>query len=167
MGLWCEWSDDSQGCIWILQGEKHKTQLEEKTPEQFCATVNFMFCMEICSDRVPTADVLYARKIIPSTVCTGCSVGTEEIVSHILLHCDIACNIWDWLSYILTVNLRNFHGAAVVVKWAARQDCKNTMGQVKLSCVLRAIWIIWKCRNELIFQYRAMFREKSVARVRN
>lgn len=90
------------------------------------------------ADSALGADVLYARNIILSVVCVGCIVGTKEAVNPMLLYCDVAHNIWDWMSGVLLIDFQSFPDAAAIVKWDAKQDAKNTMAGIVLcsTCFL-------------------------------
>lgn len=53
-----------------------------------------IFVWKICNNRLLTGDVLFRRGLLPSSYCVGCIVGREETDNHLLLHCEIAHNVW-------------------------------------------------------------------------
>lgn len=107
---------------------------------------------KITQNRLPTADALYRRSILPSSVCINCITGSVEDMNHIMLQCNIAENIWRWLAPLLEVNFSNFSTVNEIIRWAARQNFRDTAGQLRLSCILHGIWEIWRCRNLTIFE---------------
>lgn len=43
---------------------------------------------------------------------------------------------------------------------------ENTVEQVRFSCILQALWIIWSCRNRLIFDRVIINQQQSITMLR-
>lgn len=110
--------------------------------------------------------MLFQRGLLPACVCIECISGATEDYNHLLLKCTAANNIWRWLSQVLGVNLLAFSEAKELVKWAAMQDRKNTVGQLRTTCVLHGLWNVWKVRNKLVFDRETTSLQAAVSMVR-
>lgn len=109
---------------------------------------------------------LFKWGVIPSAVCTGCIDGSIESENHLLLHCDIASNIWSWLLEALSVDFTRFRDVLELIKWASKQKADSAIGQLRLSCTFHALWTIWCVRNNLVFDKIIISKELSVAMLR-
>lgn len=91
---------------------------------------------KISSRKLTTSDRLFKWGLIPTPVCTGCIDGTVETVNHIFFKCSHAQNAWSWLSSALDVDLLQKSDANEIMKWAANQKKRCSIGQLRLSRVM-------------------------------
>jgi hypothetical protein len=104
-------------------------------------------------DRIPTRVNLEIRRCLPPDICSNCvwCGVVPECTSHIFLHCGMARNIWlklmEWLdlNFIMPPNM--------FIHW----ECwSGGISNKKIRKGLRmiwqaAIWVMWKARNDTIF----------------
>lgn len=64
------------------------------------------------------------------------------------------------------MNFTGFADVKEIVKWAAKQKAKCAIGQLRLGVVLHALWIIWRCRCNLVFQQEITTLLDSIAMLR-
>lgn len=112
-----------------------------------------VFSWKALQDRIPSKFNLAGRNVWPadtSVLCEWCGSSVETAV-HILLHCELAKEVWSkvirwWnISLIIPPNL--------FIHWACwsgvetRKKIKKGLGLVWHT----SIWILWKVRNNRIF----------------
>lgn len=104
-------------------------------------------------DRIPTRVNLEIRSCLPSDVgslCSWCGL-LPETTSHIFLHCDLAMLIWrklmDWmeLNFLMPPNLF-IHWEC----WSGGHRNKKIQNGLRMIWHT-TIWVIWKARNDRIF----------------
>jgi len=81
-------------------------------------------------------------------MCSLCR-KKQETTTHLLLHCDFAKSIWQWLASTIKVPC-NFNSIQEVINVSQRRWsplCKV----VVLSTVINCLNTIWFCRNQMIF----------------
>ena len=104
-------------------------------------------------DRLPTKINLHRRDIIPDadiSCVTGC--GHDESTDHLFLHCDVFGALWHqvrlWLGFS-SVDYQNIGPHFL--------HFTNYLGGLKTRCSflqliwLLCVWLIWKERNNRIF----------------
>lgn len=111
------------------------------------------FVWKALSDRIPTRLNLEIRHCLPpdiGTNCVWCGVGVET-TSHIFLHCDLVRNVWmklmEWLdfNFIMPPNL--------FIHWECWSGgvWNNRIRKGLRMIWQAAIWVMWKARNNCIF----------------
>lgn len=111
------------------------------------------FVWKALLDRIPTRLNLEIRHCLPpdiGTNCVWCEVGVET-TSHIFLHCDLVRNVWmklmEWLdfNFIMPPNL--------FIHWECWSGgAWNNRIRKGLRMIWQAaIWVMWKARNNCIF----------------
>lgn len=118
------------------------------------------------NNRLATGEKLLRRNIIPLPVCVRSIMGHDEIVDHLFLCCSASRNIWDWMSDVFNVDFFCFYSVLGLLKWAAKQNFKNTVGLLRLVVVLYALWILWYGENELVFELSTVPEQQMVATLR-
>lgn len=104
-------------------------------------------------DRIPTRINLEKRNCLPPGVGSNCvrCVAVAESSSHLFLHCDLAWNIWlslmSWLDlhFVMPPNLF-IHREC----WSGGSLKKKVCNGLRMIWEA-VIWVIWKARNECIF----------------
>lgn len=87
-----------------------------------------MLSWKISSNKLTTSDILFKWCLFPSPVCTGCIDGIVETVNHIFLRFFHVQNAWSWLSNTLDVNLNQISEVNEIIKWAAKQKRRCSIG---------------------------------------
>jgi len=102
---------------------------------------------------IPTRVNLGIRNCLPPGVGSNCVNCTDfsESTSHLFLHCDLARNVWvslmSWLdlNFIMPPNLF-IHWEC----WSGGPFHKKVRNGLRMIWEAR-IWVIWKARNDRIF----------------
>lgn len=111
------------------------------------------FVWKALLDRIPTRHNLEIRHCFPPDIGSSCvwCLSLPECTSHIFLHCNMARRIWinliGWLdlNFIMPPNLvihRECWSSGVMKK-----KIRKGLRMIRQA----AIWVIWKARNECIF----------------
>lgn len=126
------------------------------------------FVWKALLDRIPTRVNLEIRQCLPPDIGSDCvwyGLGAES-TSHLFLHCNWALNIWrklmDWLylNFVMPPNL--------YIHW----ECwSGGVWNKKIRSGLRmiwqvAIWVIWKARNNHIFNAGVTMWEELVDEIK-
>lgn len=141
------WDGTAEGVITVkeaynLSRERSCGEMEKKIGQRFIPPKISIFVWKIISKKLLTATTLHKWGSLPSPVCIGCIIGSDEMINHLLLNCDVARNIWVWLSDTLCTDLLRFNNAVDLIKWSVKQNLKTTMGQLTVSCIFHAVWTI-------------------------
>jgi hypothetical protein len=113
-----------------------------------------MFVWRLLRNRLPTCDNLLRRNIIHQTAAS-CVAGCDmtETANHLFLECGTSLTLWysvcSWLGlyFVQPFELRDHHNHFCYMAGLPR--CTHAFLQsVWYSCV----WVIWKNRNNCIFQ---------------
>ncbi|CAN1167006.1 Putative ribonuclease H protein At1g65750 [Linum perenne] len=94
--------------------------------------------------RLLTNEERSRRHLTNQVVCPRCSLRTESI-SHVLLECQFALQVWD-KTLPLALTERRRHNS--FDSWWCDM-LKNTSSNVKFGVTA---WLIWKARNKFIFE---------------
>ncbi|KAG8380432.1 hypothetical protein BUALT_Bualt06G0014700 [Buddleja alternifolia] len=105
-----------------------------------------VFIWRVCRGILPTLSNLIRRRCNVETICPCCSMH-EESDSHILLHCDLARQIWS-LSNILWVIIADWSDSAH--EWIRKVLAKVTEEEGKLFLTL--CWAIWSACNKMLWE---------------
>ena len=111
------------------------------------------FVWKALLDRIPTRVNLEKRNCLPIDIgnnCVWCGVMAEHSL-HLFLHCDVAWNVWwnlmKWLDLYFVMRPNLFiHWEC----WSGGFMNKKVRKGLRMIWEV-AIWVIWKARNERIF----------------
>jgi hypothetical protein len=115
------------------------------------------FSWQALLDRIPTKPNLFRRGVVREVEATGCSLcgGGIETSIHLLLHCNIASAVWyrvsKWLGFTYVNPPNLFISCALFVSFATSK--KRKLGLLLIWHAV--IWVIWKVRNDCIFNNKA------------
>lgn len=111
------------------------------------------FGWRVLINRLATKDNLALRNVLPveeALSCVSCG-SNEESSLHLFLHCDLASAVWldlmRWLGEVYLIPLNLF------IHW----ECWKAAGINKMVrkgrglIWLATIWVLWKARNDKIF----------------
>lgn len=113
-----------------------------------------IFAWRICAHKILTAEVLFRRSLIPSPVCINSITGVVEDESHSLLNCIILKMFGVGFSDLLQVNISSITDGVQLVCWACNKNLKKIVGQIRMACILNGLWVIWNCKNAVIFKHK-------------
>lgn len=128
------WTGCSEGIMSVKKVYNFYRQKEQKFNWKKSIWTHFIppkvliFIWKAISDRLVIAATLCKWKSIPSAVCLGYITRAVETLEHMLMQCEIASNIWRWLSEKLNVNLIAFSSVMELVKWASNQKQNCAIG---------------------------------------
>lgn len=116
-----------------------------------------LFVWRLLRNRLPTQDNMLQRNILHATG-SSCVAGCEtlETARHLFLSCGTSSTLWSyvftWLSLhtIIPYDLRDHHFQFCYMAGLPRSTHSYLQG-IWYACV----WVIWKDRNEHIFQNEA------------
>ncbi|CAN1165568.1 Putative ribonuclease H protein At1g65750 [Linum perenne] len=101
------------------------------------------FLWLVAHNRLLTNAERRRRHLCATESCSRCSSASEDAI-HVLRDCKFARDLW--LSLIPTANLQSFF-AGTLQDWLCRELQNAEFGQlVGIAC-----WLLWKARNEAIF----------------
>ncbi|CAN1844814.1 Putative ribonuclease H protein At1g65750 [Linum perenne] len=102
------------------------------------------FIWLVCHNRILTNEERSRRHITNQVVCPRC-LNHSESLSHVIRDCCFAVQVWeDVLPHLLTTRDRNLD----FKQWWREKLADNTSN---ISVGVTA-WVIWKARNNLIFE---------------
>jgi len=115
------------------------------------------FSWKLLLDRIPTRLNLRRRNALPQEVSLTCvmCIGAIESANHLFLHCPRASSVWFevmvWIDnvFILPPNLFDHWSC-----WNAGVYNKKIVKGIRLIWHA-TIWLIWKARNDIIFNNKA------------
>ena len=111
------------------------------------------FVWKALLDRIPTRVNLVIRSCLPPDIGNNClwCADVPETTNRLFLHCDLARNVWlnlmTWLdlSFVIPPNLF-IHWEC----WSGGPFHKKVRNGLRMIWEAR-IWVIWKVRNDRIF----------------
>lgn len=126
------------------------------------------FAWKVLLDRVPTKVNLAIRNVLQPedpTLCVMCNCGVET-TNHLFLHCMVASAVWSplmsWLdNYFLIPRNLFVHWEC----WSGRSGSKFLSRGLWLIWHT-AIWVLWKARNDKIFNGITVEVEEMVEEVK-
>jgi hypothetical protein len=131
-------------------------------PSKVCA-----FSWLLLLDRIQTKDDLWRRRMIDDQqiMCVHCGVKTETS-PHLFLHCDYAAKVWyemmRWLGLVIVIPSNLLTSFAILVGCA--KDKKAKKGLILIWNAI--VWVLWKHRNDRIFNDREMNIEELVDQIK-
>ncbi|CAN1800035.1 Putative ribonuclease H protein At1g65750 [Linum perenne] len=97
-----------------------------------------------CHDRILTNEERHRRHLTNQVVCPRCSIHSESL-SHVIRDCDFALQVWeDVLPSVVSSRDRQL---PFNQWWCGKLADTSTSTQVGVTA-----WIIWKARNNLVFE---------------
>jgi hypothetical protein len=118
---------------------------------------------QLMLDKIPTRENLYKRGIIhiDDALCPLCN-GAVESVRHLFLHCPFASAVWyslnRWLGVVVVPPLDVTMSYEQLMTRGLNKKIRRGFSSVWLAYV----WVMWKMRNDLIFNNTAASVEVAV-----
>ena len=101
-------------------------------------------------NRCWTLDRLARRGLPHQDSCPLCNQH-EETIQHLLVGCVFAKQVWHWMGTITGRPDFEPHDGEGLSDWCLRQDrCSTHRKSTRAKCML-GMWIIWKHRNDIVF----------------
>ena len=104
------------------------------------------FIWRACTDSLPLQTKLFDRKILNTFSCVLCLEAAESC-THLLWECSFAQAIWQQAPFGNSFRLPLHISFTEVIDVATQ-----TLHTPKLEIFFVALWMIWNCRNKLIFE---------------
>ncbi|KAJ0578900.1 putative reverse transcriptase zinc-binding domain-containing protein [Helianthus annuus] len=128
--------------------------------------INFV-AWRLSLDRLPTLVALAHRNVHFGQI--GCRICDqhEEDADHLFVSCEVAQFIWNFLSQWCKISNIYAFCAKDLLEWH-----KNVQGNAKWRKLTYAlmqvsIWVIWRSRNELVFNDKQIIREHVVNEIKH
>jgi hypothetical protein len=122
------------------------------------------FSWQALHDRIPTRRNLHRRGVIVDLAATGCIFcgAVPGTAAHIFLHCSLDAQVWykvcRWLGFCFVNPPTLFNSFASFLGLTSSKKRKKG-----LSLIWHAVvWVIWKVRNDLIFNNKSITEEEVV-----
>ncbi|XP_065633239.1 uncharacterized protein LOC136069073 [Quercus suber] len=107
------------------------------------------FIWRACTDSLSTCTKLFERKVLHSFSCVLCNEKAETC-DHLFLECSFAQAVW------LQSPLLNGYRFYLKMKFVDAMNAALTkLSAVVFDTLCIACWMIWKCRNEVVFNNKA------------
>ncbi|GAU32684.1 hypothetical protein TSUD_145580 [Trifolium subterraneum] len=141
-------TEEIDGWVWrpnVAEGFSVKSLYQSL--DHMLLTRNLLFL-----DRIPTKENLCHRAILHNdeSLCVACG-GAVETSCHLFLHCDFAAAVWyaicRWLGVVLVIPREVLTSYGLMVGSGRNKRIKKGFSIVWLAF----IWVIWKTRNDRIF----------------
>lgn len=142
-------------------------QWETKLWRTFIPPKISMLSWKIIRKKIATAERLRRRGAPTGRVCLRCVNGEIEDENHIFVHCQLARNLWNWVSQVIHYDITQFTDAKQLICWAVKRPEKLQVHQVITTLVLAGLWELWCARNSLVFDAKLVSNEQCVSNVRN
>lgn len=114
-----------------------------------------IFIWKCLRNSLPTDDNANDRGIVVDGGCVLCDdITVLEDQDHILMHCDFAKLVWNWLSTLLHLDLSFLGSVREMIKWATRRNLQDQYNQTLQLLIFQTLWILWKVRNKAVFEQR-------------
>jgi hypothetical protein len=118
---------------------------------------------QLLLNRIPTKDNLCYRGVVrqEDALCSICDSATETS-THLFLHCSFAASVWyainRWLGVIVILPPSVLMSYAIIVGYGSNKKRKKGFSLVWMAY----IWVMWKMRNDGIFNNKAPLVEDVV-----
>lgn len=143
-----KWLDTSERGVPSLSGKCMKVNWYGNVWRPFVPPRISVLVWKILNNALPTAMALKRRSITENPPAyIGCIAGAVEDVNHVFIHCNMARNLWAWMSQVLGENITLFNCVVSLIRWAARLEKKNSAYQVKMAAVFVGLWSLWTIRS--------------------
>jgi hypothetical protein len=118
---------------------------------------------QLLLDRIPTKENLYRRRIIQAeeALCLICA-RVMESANHLFLHCNFAASVWyainRWLDVLIVLPPDVTTAYVILVGCGRNRRIRKGFSTVWLAY----IWVLWKMRNDRVFNNVDGFVERAV-----
>ncbi|XP_060959260.1 uncharacterized protein LOC133030510 [Cannabis sativa] len=113
--------------------------------------------------RLKTKDRLCRFRVIDSPVCSFCNIA-DETTEHLFFRCDFSqqclMQVKNWLQWKARADTMQ-----VVLKTIRKAKQTKFKTNVKPSSIAALVYLIWKARNDLIWQKKVLKAEELVQRL--
>ena len=99
---------------------------------------------------LPTEDNLIKKGFQMASRCCFCSAASESM-DHLFVHCTFAKEIWKAIGNTFQRTLQSSGSLVALVKVAMVCHFSSQVKSLWICAVISAIWVIWHCRNSIIF----------------
>jgi hypothetical protein len=125
------------------------------------------FVWQLLQDRAQTKENLCKRRMLEldQQNCVLCNRHIES-ASHLFLHCDSVAKVWyalnKWLGTYLIVPPN------ISMSFAMWANCVTNKKQKAVMCLIwsACIWILWRVRNDFVFNNKVINFEEVVDRIK-
>jgi hypothetical protein len=125
------------------------------------------FVWQLLQDRAQTKENLCKRRMLEldQQNCVLCNRHIES-ASHLFLHCDSVAKVWyalnKWLGTYLIVPPN------ISMSFAMLANCVTNKKQKAVMCLIwsACIWILWRVRNDFVFNNKVINFEEVVDRIK-
>lgn len=111
---------------------------------------SYCFCLSAYLDWIHTTNTLARCCIIVPTSCHLCSFGNDSS-DHILVGCPYACEVLDCIFRWCGFPFPTFNLVKEMIDFAAKWGRCPIKRTVLLSVIYCSLWILWKARNDMVF----------------
>lgn len=153
-----QWTSSSTGMLTtktpyeFYREKSHTVKWMKQLWKKFIPPKMSVNLWKIVWNRAATTDNLFRRGGRIAPIRIGCIIGAVEMREHLLLHCQNALKIWNWLSDATNLNFRKFGEITEMIKWASKLSKKNLYNQLLKALVDVTCWEIWATRNLIVSQ---------------
>jgi hypothetical protein len=122
------------------------------------------FSWQTLHDKIPTRRNLHRRGVIADVAATRCIFcgAVSETSVHLILHCRLASGVWykvcRWLDFYFVNPPSLFISFASFLGFTSSEKRKKGLSMIWHAVV----WVIWKVRNDLIFNNKSITEEEVV-----
>jgi hypothetical protein len=127
-----------------------------------------VFSWQLLHYRLPTRSNLAHRNCLPLDVSQACVMcnGFIETVNHLFLHCNVSFSVWyavfNWLGVVTVMPPNMF--VLFDCFWGAAVGVQRRKGYLLIWHAV--VWVIWKARNNIIFNNGVMVAKDVVEEVK-
>ncbi|KAF5783556.1 putative RNA-directed DNA polymerase [Helianthus annuus] len=127
--------------------------------------VNFL-SWRISLDRLPTLVALARRNVINGQIeCKMCGLFAED-VDHLFAGCNGAQYVWDFISHWCKISSIYAFCAKDLLKWHMQVRGNAKWKQLIYAVIQVALWVIWRSRNDLVFNNKAVNRVRMTTEIK-
>lgn len=111
-----------------------------------------IFLWKVVHNILPVQQNLFKKRITRSNVCPICQKEMESI-EHAFLRCDWTRPVWFGLQLGYALNQGNTNSLnAWLSEWIEKISMIQELKEYSIMKLFCTLWMIWKSRNEFIFQ---------------
>ncbi|GJV75495.1 RNA-directed DNA polymerase, eukaryota [Tanacetum coccineum] len=138
----------------ILPSEAPATRWCKSNPRK----VNILI-WRILRDRIPSRWNLSRKGVeLSSLACPICSTHPETS-HHLFWSCDLASNIWDLIFKWVDLFPNAVSSLTEMFSWLDNMNLRASRKLVLESIIEVSLWVIWKFRNQLVFDKKDWHRK--------
>jgi len=127
-----------------------------------------VFAWRLLRNQIPTKDNLFRRRVIPldDTSCSG-GCGSSETMDHLLIHCDYFGMVWHRIYQWLGISFTAPASASDHLYHFGHLAGLPRLSHSFMTVIWMAtVWVIWKERNNRIFNQKIDTLDHSVDKVK-